>query len=898
MIVTQNTKLNVVPGGIIPVVHVSQYDVDREISFTLYDGNGAAVLDNGTTVSIEGTKPDGHGFSYAGTLTNNVASFNTTQQMTVLVGAIECKLTLRKDSQVIGTAMFILDVEKAGINDDTDISETEIPMIVSLATEQMERAEAAAVSANASMIASGSSALIAGNAAAICSSILPVVRGYAESAENNAALSGSYMRVAGQSAEDAEYWAHYAEQHAGTGHVIVNENGESMPQRTKLKFINCEITDDSTNDTTIVEAEGGGSAVVGILSITTNNSAFYGQTITVSLSGSSVATGTFNNSGTATINVTGAGIYAVSVTAYGATVSQNVTVTASDSYNVALNSDTILGAWLYKGGLDYTDYADFSEVEADEKAVRRLMTIHASVDYLAECASASDSLALSIINSDICAKWINLRDYALDTLYANTYLASMMDTADKYFYGEWVITDSTTTPVTWGAKGNVPVMTGNSAPYGEASASAAVGGYNAWKVFDGNNSTFWTPSNSEQVSTSWIRYKFTNPVIVKRVQYVNRSDRTPTLFNFKIQGSNDGTAWTDIFNGTNSSTTGGIIESFDINNNTAYLYYGIYFLEPTMTNGYTSLSELQFYGRELRESVPVMTSNTAPYGEVTQTSYTAYGDQFGWKAFDGNFASNNGWCPEGSDTFNTAKVVYQFVNPICVREAKVLWAGNLSSYTATNKILASNDGTTWTELTSFTVTGATATVITIDNNDSYKYYAMMLVDNTRSDHVPTAGAWKLQFYGLNYTEYDWDTDHPRHYLYDHGVEPNETVQTQKGSNGEITKRANGEYYLKQVGTAVADRVGIGINTDLTSYSLGRCSIGSTNLLTSNDGVGLWVFSTSLVAGTVSSVYIYPTICNLPYAIGLDLSSVNGNYYYSASINTNNLYLTITELWLE
>ena len=145
MIVTQNTKLNVVPGGIIPVVHVSQYDVDRAISFTLYDGNGAAVLDNGTTVTIEGTKPDGHGFQYAGTLTGNVASFNTTQQMTVLPGAIECKLTLRKDSQIIGTAMFILDVEKAGINEGTDISDTDIPMIISLATEQMENAEAWAV---------------------------------------------------------------------------------------------------------------------------------------------------------------------------------------------------------------------------------------------------------------------------------------------------------------------------------------------------------------------------------------------------------------------------------------------------------------------------------------------------------------------------------------------------------------------------------------------------------------------------------------------------------------------------------------------------------------------------------------------------------------------------------
>ncbi|MCR5098753.1 MAG: hypothetical protein K6B14_07390 [Lachnospiraceae bacterium] len=298
MIISQNTKLNVIPGGIIPVVNVSQYDVDRAISFTLYDGNGAAVLDSGTTVSIEGTKPDGHGFQYAGTLTGNVASFNTTLQMTVLVGAIECKLTLRKGSQVIGTAMFILDVEKAGINESTVISDTDIPMIISLATEQMERAEAAAVSANASMIASGSSALIAGNAAAICSSILPVVRGYAESAEDNAVLSGSYMRVAGESAEDAEYWAHYAESHAGTGHVIVNQNGQTMPQREKLKFLNCNASDDSANNQTVISAQGGGGSSI---LISTNESTLHGKTVTVTGT-SETKTATIGNDGKAVID--------------------------------------------------------------------------------------------------------------------------------------------------------------------------------------------------------------------------------------------------------------------------------------------------------------------------------------------------------------------------------------------------------------------------------------------------------------------------------------------------------------------------------------------------------------------------------------------------------------------
>ena len=89
----QDIKLNVVPGGIIPVLHVSQYDVGRELQFTIFDGNSPAVLPEGVTATIEGTKPDGHGFSYACTITNNIVSAETTEQMTVLSGSIDCKIT-------------------------------------------------------------------------------------------------------------------------------------------------------------------------------------------------------------------------------------------------------------------------------------------------------------------------------------------------------------------------------------------------------------------------------------------------------------------------------------------------------------------------------------------------------------------------------------------------------------------------------------------------------------------------------------------------------------------------------------------------------------------------------------------------------------------------------------
>ena len=45
---------------------------------------------------------------------------------------------------------------------------------------------------------------------------------------------------------------------SGSGHTIVNKSGTEMEQRSKLKFLNAEVTDDAVNDTTIVEYKSGG----------------------------------------------------------------------------------------------------------------------------------------------------------------------------------------------------------------------------------------------------------------------------------------------------------------------------------------------------------------------------------------------------------------------------------------------------------------------------------------------------------------------------------------------------------------------------------------------------------------------------------------------------------------
>ena len=141
----QAIKLNLIPGGVIPVANCSQYDVGRVFTFTIYDGNNAASLASGTTVKVEGTKPSRHAFSYGSptaTISGNVVTVTTADQMTMEAGTVECKIVLTAGSQVVGTAMFLLECEQAGVQDDASISGTVLPTYMEAGRQYMLGAEA------------------------------------------------------------------------------------------------------------------------------------------------------------------------------------------------------------------------------------------------------------------------------------------------------------------------------------------------------------------------------------------------------------------------------------------------------------------------------------------------------------------------------------------------------------------------------------------------------------------------------------------------------------------------------------------------------------------------------------------------------------------------------------
>lgn len=189
---TQDITLGIVPVGVRPVVHVSQYDNHTNaLRFTLYKDNVAFTIPSGAGVVINGHKPDNTAFSYqAASISGNTVICNVTQQMTAVPGDVDCELRVRTSTQIIGTLNFIMRVEAAPLNDDSVISESYIPLVeqaIDIAANLAQYIEAtvqAATNAEASALQSAASATNAATSAASAASDAASVQDLYDSIES------------------------------------------------------------------------------------------------------------------------------------------------------------------------------------------------------------------------------------------------------------------------------------------------------------------------------------------------------------------------------------------------------------------------------------------------------------------------------------------------------------------------------------------------------------------------------------------------------------------------------------------------------------------------------------------------------------------------------------------
>ena len=289
---------------------------------------------------------------------------------------------------------------------------------------------------------------------------------------------------------------------------------------------------------------------------------------------------------TVTCTEVSSGVYEGGIDEYGTWAVNNVTlgytrnftVDAVKIYNLSFIPDgrTItpindVQTLLHCAGIFDKAYTVLSQLIADTTSLYTVITDNNAIDYLVR----STSFANGITGDNTAMTYIGSDNYAADTLLAdNTWMNAICNST----YFESVL------------NAKVPTMTSNTAPSGVCSASAAVAGYEAYKAFDNNASTFWHV-NSTTYTGNWIQYQFAAACKLHIVSFDMSS--IPAGQTWKIQGSNDGLTFTDIKEvNTLVSPT-----KYVFDNTTAYTYYRWYCVSGTSTNTLT-VTTMQMYGRE------------------------------------------------------------------------------------------------------------------------------------------------------------------------------------------------------------------------------------------------------------------------------------------------------------
>ena len=131
---------------------------------------------------------------------------------------------------------------------------------------------------------------------------------------------------------------------------------------------------------------------------------------------------------------------------------------------------------------------------------------------------------------------------------------------------------------------SVPTMTSNTTPSGKAFSSSPANGWEAYRAFDGNDSTFF----GSQTSEVYIGYEFVNKVCVKKLySYTIQWFYTK----LKLQASNDGINWIDITDTIVFNNP----QTLNISNNGYYFYWRLITVGKDETN--ETFTSLQFWGR-------------------------------------------------------------------------------------------------------------------------------------------------------------------------------------------------------------------------------------------------------------------------------------------------------------
>lgn len=155
----QDTLLNLIPGACSPEVHLSQYDKGRVVPFKLADGKSAYDVPAGSAIVVKATKPSGLGFIVPVSFDGDTAIMTITETMSNEYGRFPAELSITNGDTLIGTANFVMNVEKSPHPEGTvdGDAETLLPELRLLVNEIREsNAKVESMTASATSLPSGS----------------------------------------------------------------------------------------------------------------------------------------------------------------------------------------------------------------------------------------------------------------------------------------------------------------------------------------------------------------------------------------------------------------------------------------------------------------------------------------------------------------------------------------------------------------------------------------------------------------------------------------------------------------------------------------------------------------------------------------------------------------------
>jgi hypothetical protein len=212
----EKQNLDILPGGVLPVIHCSQGDIDRQFQINLFSDNAPYVLDGTEELTLDGHKEDNNIFSYSlPSTTGSTITISTEEQMTACAGNTICEIRIFKGTMRIGTCNFIMQVEEGPSNGT--LSESALQALDEIRAEVQEAVtDAQAAAENASDYADAASdyadtsrsyseqSANSATASANSASAAHTSELHAATSENNASISESNAATSEQNAATSE----------------------------------------------------------------------------------------------------------------------------------------------------------------------------------------------------------------------------------------------------------------------------------------------------------------------------------------------------------------------------------------------------------------------------------------------------------------------------------------------------------------------------------------------------------------------------------------------------------------------------------------------------------------------------------------------------------------------